>query len=130
MAELTNYDANLIQGAMVASGPVAYATWTPFVALFSTAPDATGAGTECTDATYARKAVPYGAPGATTRQCANNAIITFAAFTGSFTVHYLAIFDAVSGGNMRRFGTTDINVAVGAGVQPTFAIGALTDTLT
>lgn len=123
-----DYDANLIQGASKGTSPVAYATWTPYVGYSSTLPNKNGTNiTECADGTYGRILVGNGSPSA--GAYANAGVLTGPSFTGAYTIHYLVIFDAPTGGNARRFGTTDLALAVAAGDAPTFAIGALTDAM-
>jgi hypothetical protein len=125
----TTYEQNLLQNFRFKGG-----TYTPpdtwYLALMTTAPQADGSGTECADANYERQAITWGtvASGA----APSGADIVFGGaggFAASYTVHYFALFDADTGGNMRARSTTDINVAVAANQQFKVASGDLTDTL-
>lgn len=111
MANLTDYsEQRLINHVLRAT------TWTTlgtnvWIALFSNAQDATGdsnaeAGTltEVTGGAYARQqATSWDAPGAggTT---SNSATITFPTATGAYTVSYVCVMDASTGGNAITWG--------------------------
>jgi hypothetical protein len=90
----------------------------------------TGTFTEASYASYARLACALGSNtgtgvGATTR--ANTTALTFAPVAGaSINVHRVGFFNAASGGNCRYYNDVDLATAVAIGVNPYFAIGALT----
>jgi hypothetical protein len=90
----------------------------------------TGTITEASYASYARLSVTLGSntgsgAGATTR--ANTAALTFAAVAGAgITVHRVGFYDAATAGHMLYFNDVDLATAVAIGVNPYFAIGALT----
>ncbi len=78
-----------------------------FLALFSTATDASGGGTEITTNGMTRQAITFGAPTNASgggRQRVNSATIVFGPFTGSVAPTHYGIMSASSGGTMRRFG--------------------------
>lgn len=98
-----------------------------FLALFSTATDATGGGTEITTNGMSRQAITFGAPTAASgggRQRANSAIITFGPFTGLVAPTHYGIMSASTGGTMRRFGALDQAQSTSSG-RLEVAIGAL-----
>jgi len=101
-----------------------------YVALCTSATvtdDAT-AGTVATYSPYARIAVARSAVGwtVTDNAVSNAAAITFATCTsGSDTIRYFEIYTAASGGTRLYWGQLTSDLAVGVGVAPTFAIGAL-----
>ena len=77
---------------------------------------------------YARVEIPSSYWGdAAAGAVANTTAITFPRATGSWgTVTHFAIFDAATGGNMKRHGALDASLAVTSGIRPVFAVGALT----
>lgn len=98
---------------------------TVYVALFTTATDETGAGTEVTGGSYARQSVAFDAP-SPAGETQNAAQITFPVATGSWgTVTHFAIMDAVSAGNMLYQAALAVSKVVGIGDQLIFADGAL-----
>lgn len=100
--------------------------WTAYVGLFTAAPGEAGGGTEVTGNAYARQAVTFGAPSG--GSMSNSSDITFPVATpaGWGTITDFAIFDNVSGGTMRYYGTLTTSKTVAAGDQFKFATGALT----
>jgi hypothetical protein len=86
--------------------------------------------TEASYASYARLAVTLGAntgTGTTPTTRANTAALTFAPVAGAgITVHRVGFYDAVTAGHMLYFNDVDLATAVAIGVNPYFAIGALT----
>ena len=123
----TTYEENLLQNfRFKGAGYTPPGTW--YLALFTSAPSAAGGGTECSDGNYARQPITWGT--VATGVAPSGADITFGGaggFAGAYTVHYFAIFDAVSGTNMRIRGTVDINVSVLANQQFVVTTGNLTD---
>lgn len=120
-------------------------TYTPpatkYLALFTSAPSASGGGIEVSGGAYARvalsasltafsgtqgagtTAVSTGTSGATS----NSADIAFAAPTADWgTVTHWALFDASTGGNLLMFGSLATPVTViNGGLAPTIPAGAL-----
>lgn len=73
-----------------------------YVALFTSAPSVAGGGTEVSGGSYARQAPGFGAPAS--GQIANGGLISFPQATADWgTITHVAIFDALSGGNMLQF---------------------------
>lgn len=93
-----------------------------YVALFTAAPSDSGGGTEVAGGSYARQTSTWAAAsgGAT----ANSASINFPNMPAC-TVTHVALFDAVSGGNMLYHGALTASQVVAAGNTFTFAIGEL-----
>jgi hypothetical protein len=96
----TNYLENKILGHVF--GGVAYTAPTKYVGLFTAAPGEAGGGTEVVGNGYARQTSTYSVTG---NVASNSATIEFPTATGAGwgTLTYLAIFDAVSGGNMLAY---------------------------
>jgi len=88
---------------------------TVYVGLFTVAPTDTGGGTEITGSGYARKSAAFTVSGTGTL-ATNSAAIEFDAATGSWgTIVAIAIFDALTTGNMLAFAdlTTSKTIATG-----------------
>jgi hypothetical protein len=101
---------------------------TVYVALFTTATNKSGGGTEVSGGGYARQAVTFGAPGGGTngRKVANSAEVTFPVATASWgTITHCAIFDASTGGNMLYQGALEASKTIDTNDQLRFATGDL-----
>lgn len=109
-------------------GVTAYTMPVPYVALTTTASNATTAGTETTYTNYTRVAMAGTQAAASAGSGTNNAPISFpqGGATGATIVGW-ATFDAPTGGNLLEFGSCSL--AVSSGITPQFANGQLTHTL-
>lgn len=141
MGGWTDYAENKIVDAVFRAQALG-APATMYVALFTTAEDDTGAGTEVTGGSYARVAVTGAlanwagtqAAGSTTASTgtsgttSNNGAITFPAPTANWgVITGFALFDAASAGNMWVWGALTTNKTVNNGdAAPSFAAAALT----
>jgi hypothetical protein len=88
---------------------------TVYVGLFTVAPTDTGGGTEVSGSGYARKSAAFTVSGTATL-ATNSAAIEFDAATGSWgTIVAIAVFDALTTGNMLAFAdlTTSKTIATG-----------------
>lgn len=92
---------------------------TVYLALFTTATDDAGGGTECTGGSYARQALTVNSIGVSTAD---------AVFTNmpACTVTHAAIIDASTSGNMLLHNALVGSKTVGAGDTITFAAGDIT----
>lgn len=115
-----------------------------YIALFTAAPSDAGGGTEVSGNGYARATVANSlanwagtqSSGSTTASTgtggvtSNNGVVTFATPTGAGwgTVTHMAIFDAVSGGNMLFQGALGASKTINAGDTVSYAAGTLTVT--
>jgi hypothetical protein len=100
---------------------------TPYVALYTTTPSDSSAGTEVTGGSYARttSASKWATPSA--GSVATNATITFPTATADWgTVVAFAICDASTSGNILMWGALTANKTVSNGDTASFASGALT----
>ena len=106
--------------------PALTALSTVYVALYTSVPSDSAAGTEVAGSSYARQAVAAAAWTRTAGSISNNAEVAFPAVTGSaYTVVGWAILDASSAGNQLYWGdcaSTTMNV----GDIPRFAPSSLT----
>ncbi len=73
-----------------------------YVALFTDDPARDASGTEVTGGSYARESMAFGAPASDA--IVNSAIVTFTTATADWgTISHVALFDAVSSGNLYTF---------------------------
>lgn len=102
-----------------------------FMELYTAAPNDAGGGTVVSGGGYVRKAIAFTAaasPGGTT---ANSGAVVFTASGGSWgTVTHMAIFDAVSGGNLLAHGALVSSRTIDDTDTLTFAIGTVNITMT
>ncbi len=113
------------------TGKTAFALPTVYVALYTVLPtDVSASGTEVTGGAYARKVTAgtdwaaASSPGGTT---SNAAVITFVTPTASWgTVVGFALYDALTVGNELAWADLTTSQAIGSGNTVSFAIGALT----
>lgn len=130
MSSFSDYTENKV--AELVTGKTAFTLPTVYLALFTAAPSDAGGGTEVTGGSYARK-VTAGADWTTAASgvISNATVITFVTPTGSWgTVTHVAAFDASTTGNMLWWDDLTTSQAVGTGNTVSFAIGALTITIT
>jgi hypothetical protein len=94
---------------------------TIYVGLFTAAPSDAGGGTEVSGGSYARQSVALSA--ASGGASSNSADITFPQATADWgTIGWLALFDAVSAGNMLMWSALDASKVINNG--DTFKINA------
>jgi len=120
MAEFSDYLENKIIDHMLRNQ-----AYTPpatiYLALFTTATDDAGGGTEVSGGAYARQAVSLSAASGGASE--NTADITFPTATADWgTVTHVALMDALSGGNMLLHSPLDASKTVNNG--DTFKITA------
>lgn len=105
---------------------------TVYIALFTTATDDGGGGTEVSGGSYARQAITFGAPSPTppSHMISNTAKISFPQATANWgTVTHHAIFDAATGGTMLNQGAVDTPRAINTDDTAVYEIGQLNVTL-
>lgn len=130
MSSATDVEENdILKARFGGAVPAAPATW--YVALCTTAPSDSAAGTEVTGGSYARVAVTNNTtnfPAPTTGVVANGTAITFPAPTANWgTVTHFELWDAASAGTRRYWGALTTSRTVNNGDSaPSFAAGALT----
>lgn len=101
---------------------------TVYAALFTTATDKNGGGTEVSGGAYARQAVTFGAPGAGVdgRKVSNSVEVAYPVATANWgTITHCAIFDALTVGNMLYQGTLEASKIINTNDQLKFAVGDL-----
>lgn len=107
---LTNYLENKLLDHFL--GTTSYSMPTVYVGLFTVAPNDAGGGTEVTGGSYARQTATFSA--AASGATSNNANIDFTGMPACTTVA-IALFDALTSGNMLLWGTLTTNKTTDAG---------------
>ena len=91
--------------------PVRPTAW--YLGLFTAAPGEAGGGTEISGSAYARQAITFTVSGDT---ASNNAALEFPTATGSWgTVTHVAVFDALTTGNMIAYATLTASKVIDTG---------------
>lgn len=108
----TNYTETEVLEWLLTAGAVTRPTaW--YVGLFTAAPGETGGGTEVSGGSYARESATFTVTGNT---ASNSANIEFTEATASWgTITHVAIFDAVSGGNMLAYASLTASKTIDSG---------------
>jgi hypothetical protein len=113
---------DLVTGKATYAIPTAGSVW---LALFTAAPTDAGGGTETTYTNYVRLqtvAANWNAASGTTTSNAATLTLATCGTTGA-TITHAALFDAVTGGNMLRWGALGSSLAISTGIAPSFAGG-------
>lgn len=124
----SNYLGNAINDHIL-GGPDFARPGVVYIALFTAAPNPAGGGTEVAGGSYARQAVTNDAanwPAAVTRSKSNASLITFPQATAAWgTITHVALFDALSGGNLLRYQALTDPITIQNGSQFSFPVGSL-----
>ena len=109
---LTNtFETTVLTWLLTASSATRPTSW--YIGLFTAIPNEAGGGTEVSGNAYVRKAATFTVSGNT---ASNSAAIEWAAATGSWgTVTSIAIFDAVTAGNMIGYAALATSKAIATG---------------
>jgi len=92
------------------------------VALFTSATNDAGGGTEVTGGSYARQVMAFDTPVAGATQ--NTSDVTFPTPTAGWgTITHTALFDAVTGGNMKMHGALAVSKTILTGEAFRFSLG-------
>jgi hypothetical protein len=95
-----------------------------YVALYTTATTDAGGGTEVTGGSYARQTATFAAATSGAGATSNSSSINFPNMPAC-TVTYVAIWDAVTAGNLLYHGPLTAPQVIAAGTTFNFAIGEL-----
>jgi hypothetical protein len=128
MAGKSTYLSNKVLDLLL--GNTAYSVPTTlYIALFTSAPNDSGGGTEVSGGAYSRAAVTNNTtnwPSASNGQKANANQIAFAQATASWgTVVAVGIYDAATGGNLLWWANLATPRTINSGDQVSFAPGSL-----
>lgn len=108
---------------------IAVPSTTYYLALFTTDPGTTGASGEVSGGSYARQAITFGSASGGSESSTNAQTFTNVPAEGS-GIPYFGVFSAATGGTYEFGGTTSgLSSAISAGSTVTFAIGAVTISL-
>lgn len=136
MAGATDYFENLILDAVLGDNKGANIAATVHVALFTSTPDDTGGGTECSGTGYLRAAVTNNStewPNATLGSKSNGQLIQFPAAGAADwgTITHVAIYDdtLANGGNMLMWSSLSNSTTPALNDAPFFAANAITFTM-
>lgn len=115
MAAFSDYVEELLLDLLLGEGPF-------FIALYTNSPTDTNTGTEVLAASYARQSITY------TRllsDLSNSNSVTFATATETWgTITHMAVFDAVTAGNLMWHGPLLSSKLISIGDVITYPIGA------
>jgi hypothetical protein len=123
---LTNtFETTTLTWLLTASSATRPTAW--YIGLFTAAPNDTGGGTEVSGTAYVRKAVTFTVTGDT---ASNSAAVEWPVAGGSWgTITDLAIFDAVTAGNMIGYATLTAAKTIATGDVFRIPLGDLDVTL-
>lgn len=101
---------------------------TPFLALYTSSPNAGGGGTEVSGGSYARKAVTFGTISG--GQMANTSAVTFSGLpSGSggsqLIVTHFGILTSLTGSTLKVYGAINTQAVVVTGDQIQFPVGSI-----
>jgi hypothetical protein len=127
MAAMSNYLENAVINAVLRNTTYTSPA-TVYVALFTTDPTDANTGTECTGASYVRKAMTFGAP--SNGVTSNSSAVEFDQATTSWgTITHMGLYDASTSGNLLFHGALTASKVIDTGDVFKFASTALAVTL-
>lgn len=97
-------------------------TDTPYLALYTVSPTASGGGTEVTGGSYARLPITFGT--ITNGSMSNTSTVTFSNLP-TVTSGFFAIHNAFTGGTMKVYGALNTAMVVVTGDQIQFPVGSI-----
>lgn len=115
MSAISNYLETALINAVLRNTTYTSPT-TVYLALFTSDPGEAGTGTEVSGGSYARQATAFDAP--TDGVTQNTSDETFPTATASWgTITHVAVFDALTAGNMLFYGALSASKAIASGDQ-------------
>lgn len=111
MSFTNDLETRVLQWALTNGTPTRPTAW--YLALFTAAPSDTGGGTEVSGTAYARQSFTMTVTGDTASNTANVEFPVAGASWG--TVTHVAVFDAVSAGNMLAYATLTASKTIATG---------------
>lgn len=100
---------------------------TPYLALYTSSPNAGGGGTEVTGGSYVRKAITFGA--ISSGSMTNSSAITFTGLPAGTITHY-GVFNAESSGTFKGYGALNAPVSAASGDQVQFPASSISISVT
>jgi len=111
MSFSNTFETTVLTWAFSTSSATRPTAW--HLALYTSAPDDTGGGTEVSGSAYARQSVTFTISGNT---ASNTSALEFPTATGSYgTVTHVGVFDAASGGNLIAYASLTTSKAIDTG---------------
>ena len=111
MSFTNDLETRVLQWALTNGSPTRPTAW--YVGLFTAAPGEAGGGTEISGSGYARQAVTFTVSG---NLATNSAAIEWPTATGSWgTITHIAVFDALTTGNMLVYATLTASKSISTG---------------
>ena len=111
MSFSNTFETTVLTWAFSTSSATRPTAW--HLALYTSAPDDTGGGTEVSGSAYARQSVAFTILGNT---ASNTSALEFPTATGSYgTVTHVGVFDASSGGNLIAYAALTTSKAIDTG---------------
>ena len=111
MSFTNDLETRVLQWALTNGSPTRPTAW--YVGLFTAAPGEAGGGTEISGSGYARQTVTFTVSG---NLATNNAAIEWPTATGSWgTITHVAVFDALTTGNMLVYATLTASKSISTG---------------
>lgn len=109
--------------ALITSTLDSIKTDTPFLALYTSSPNAGGGGTEVSGGSYERLPITFSA--ITNGSMSNTAAIVFAGLPNATITHY-GVLNAATGGTLKVYGALNASTSVISGDQVQFSPGSIT----
>lgn len=111
MSFTNDLETRVLQWALTAGSPTRPSAW--YLGLFTAAPGETGGGTEVSGGSYARQSAAFTVTGDT---ASNTAAVEWPTATANWgTITHVAVFDAVTGGNMLVYAALTTSKSVSTG---------------
>lgn len=111
MSFTNDLETRVLQWALTNGSPTRPTAW--YVGLFTAAPGEAGGGTEISGSGYVRQAVTFTVSG---NLATNNAAIEWPTATGTWgTITHVAVFDALTTGNMLVYATLTASKSISTG---------------
>ena len=125
MSFTDDLETRTLQWALTTGSPTRPTAW--YIGLFTAAPGEAGGGTEVTGGSYVRMAATFTVTGDT---ASNSAAIEWPAATASWgTITHVAVFDALTTGNMLVYAALTTSKAIASGDILRIPLGDLDITL-
>lgn len=111
MSFTNDLETRVLQWALTAGSPTRPTAW--YVGLFTAAPGEAGGGTEVSGGSYARQAATFTVSG---NLATNSAAIEWPTATGTWgTITDVAVFDALTSGNMLVYASLTSSKTIASG---------------
>lgn len=111
MSFTNDLETRVLQWALTNGSPTRPTAW--YVGLFTAAPGEAGGGTEVSGGSYVRKAVTFTVSG---NLATNSAAIEWPTATGTWgTITHVAVFDALTSGNMLVYASLTSSKTIASG---------------